>query len=989
MSKTGMRRPETFLAWLLVCFCFAGIPALILYFSLEKYSRMNADLQQESIKIELQLALSECSIITDIEKYWCRRLTNQFNLFQQQNEKLEDVELWLHKTREEYANCFNFLIWNTKGHILTHSLEQKPASEDWYEVFLDLARVCAQHPDINWSTERKADIKKVRDMLGPQYVGEMIEANSHSKIYGFAWPDSALKKPLLWTYFYDRGGALLLFDQKRLFGTELPRTLAKLKSRGRNHQWGLYSVYDKDNKIWSDKSLAGFAELQEKLQFCEENMLNFVETADYYLATAFLTPQLRIFVVDRKQFSLAQKRLIPKLAAFILLILMIPFYRYTFKTLVMGCPGTINIRPRLAVMFFFANAIPFLAMSIVAQEYYQQKRDALLKDIHKRSVELLKDYDKRLDSTCSKLEHEIQTFFDGWAEKLEEGKLTEEKNNLVLQAAKDNIVDNFFLISSSSSHVGSFAGIRKVEENLKVKDEKEQKKQFSVAKNNNSSAQVFNLIGKRIMNELNGISKNNQAATKLELLAESILQKSFSEITHSFIKAMGGISSWGFGKIQNLTLLKFMSMPGSDMVDFMAVVLWNSKTVQRHYLATTLTSINRNPIGLKVLMRLEFSREYFPAGTYTDDELVNFIDRSTDRPSEEIEIINHAGQSCLAICFSGKHLERYKIVGLLPLEQIDRAIGRQKNDLKMLGVLSILLGLMLAQMLTRSFVQPLQQLSDAAAAIEKRQYQFRTNNISKNEFGEIATIFNDVMVGLEELEVAKVVQESLFPETSLTNEKVKIYGRSITMAELGGDYYDFFAIDEAFCGVLMGDVAGHGVGAALIMAMAKSGILSSSESLKEPKQLLEKLHQLIYSSKTAKQKKIMTFQYLSLNSLTGAAKYANAGACSPILVTGMGSEARELSLAGAALGAFKKAKFSEIELHFKPGDCMVFYTDGIIEARNPQGKEMGYEGFLRLVKNSWHLEPQIMYDTIYSAYLDHIGGQDAEDDLTMVIVVFA
>ncbi len=981
-------------AWILVCCCFAGIPALILYFSLDKHLSMATLTRQEAVKVELQKALSETSACADIEKYWCRTLTDQFNLFKSQTAGLEEVELWLDKTRNNFGKCFNFIIWNKNGKIHSSRMDREQSAADWHEIFMEMANVCEQNAELNWRPSRKANIAKVREIIGPQYVGEMMEANSHQKLFGFAWPDSSLKKPLLWTYFYNQGGVLLLFDAEKTFGDNFPRTIVKQKSADSEFNWGLFSVYSSSEPVWTAKKLTNSVELEKNLKNCEENFVNFVETETYYLASAFLTAKLRIFIVGQKQLTDAQRRLIPKLAAFILLVLMTPFYGYTFKTLVKGQPGSIKIRPRLAFMFFFANAIPFLAMSMVAQEYYLQKRTAFLKDMHKRSVDFLKDYDKRLETAYSRLEHETQTFFDIWSAQLPDGKLTMNRNKQVIDAATQNIVDSFFLVSSSSANVGTYGGVSKVEESLAEKTEepgekRHVKKQFSVHKKDSKSAQIFNLIGKRIMNELNGISKNNQAATKIELLAESLLQKSFSEITHSFIKAMGGISTWGFGKVQNLTLLKFMSLPGSDMVDFMAVVLWNTKTVQRQYLEDTLLSINRNPLGLKVFTRLEFSREFFPKGIKPEPGILSFIERATERPSEEIETIVYDGASYLAICFKGKYLERYKIIGLLPLEKIDRLIGRQKNDLRMLGVLSILLGLLLAQMLARSFVTPLQQLTDAALAIENRNYKFRSRSLEKNEFGEIATIFDEVMVGLEELEVAKIVQESLFPENRLQHGRVRIFGKSITMAELGGDYFDFFSIDDRHCGALMGDVAGHGVGAALIMAMAKSGILSSSDCLKKPQRLLEKLHELIYSSKTAKQKKIMTFQYLSIDSETGKGKYANAGACSPVLITEMGGKAQELSLAGAALGAFKKGRFSELDLQFNPGDSIIFYTDGIIEARSPFGKELGYENFLNIARENWSMDPETMYHRIYQTYLQHIGGQNAEDDLTMVIVVFS
>ncbi|GAB4277095.1 MAG: hypothetical protein Kow0029_19620 [Candidatus Rifleibacteriota bacterium] len=954
---------------------------------------MSEELTRERLKSELQLALNVCSAAADKEKFWCQKLTEQFRAFFYDKSSPENIADWLMATSKSYDQAFNYIVWKKNGKILKRTDDSNYSEAQWYEVFLELANSCEKAPEITWKPPRRGNIDTVREILGPQYVSEVLESNTHPKLYALAWTDSSLKKPLFWGYVTNTGAYLVLFPLKKFQSSSVLKSIVKEISSGKNFYWGLYEPYKRKNKVWLQKA-ANIPGLESMLEQCDRNLTNFAENQSIFLATSFLTPEQRIFVCAKRDFTESQQHLKAMLFAFIIVVLMTPFYSYTYNTIVRKSPDYISIRPRLALLFFFANAIPFLAMTAVAREHYQQKSDSMLKEIHTRSVDLLKDYDKRLESVYSKFENDIQQFFDHWVANLKNPVLTKEDNDLIIAAAHKAHVDSYFLISSNTALVGSFSGVNKVEESLEVKEERDEKfkkarnikKQHSISNNDLNNSQIFNLIGKRIMNELNGVSKSSKATTKLEIMVESLLQKSFAEIAHSFVKAMGGISVWGFGKNRNLTLVKFMSLPNSELIDYMAVVLWNSKTVQEHYVKTTITNINRNLIGLKVFARLDYSEKYYPENFEPNDNIVALFRRSTERPSEEIEKVSFNGDEYLAVCFRGRHLERYKILGLYPLSHLDRLIGRQRDNLVILGLLSILLGLWLAQNLTSSFLLPLEKLQSAAMAIERRNFNHRVREIEHNEFGEIANIFNHVMIGLEELEVAKVVQESLFPENRLNAGKVKIYGKSITMAELGGDYLDYFEIDESSIGVLLGDVAGHGVGAALIMAMAKSGILSSTELLKEPKQLLERLHELIYSSKTKKQKKIMTFQYLSIDKETGTARYANAGGCSPMLVSLNGESVKEIALPGPALGAFKKANFVETSLEFKSGDAMIFYTDGIIEARSPAGYELGYSNFKKLVQKSWDRDPEVIYQRLLQHYLKHIGGNNAEDDLTIIIV---
>ena len=209
---------------------------------------------------------------------------------------------------------------------------------------------------------------------------------------------------------------------------------------------------------------------------------------------------------------------------------------------------------------------------------------------------------------------------------------------------------------------------------------------------------------------------------------------------------------------------------------------------------------------------------------------------------------------------------------MIPVARFDPALALtilQSFVLWLLGIFSLILSIGLAQLLTKSFINPLQNLQEGALAIENRNFKYRLSNLDIDEFGEVGSIFNHVMVGLEELEVAKIVQESMFPKPEFNQGNFSIYCKPATMIDVGGDYFDYFKVDDNSFAVLVGDVAGHGVGAAVIMAMAKAAILGAGECLKTPAELLNYLHKMILSTKKPKQKKIMTFQYLYINSETG------------------------------------------------------------------------------------------------------------------------
>ena len=111
----------------------------------------------------------------------------------------------------------------------------------------------------------------------------------------------------------------------------------------------------------------------------------------------------------------------------------------------------------------------------------------------------------------------------------------------------------------------------------------------------------------------------------------------------------------------------------------------------------------------------------------------------------------------------------------------------------------------------------------------------------------------------------------------------------------------------------------------------------------------------------------MTFQYLHVNSETGENLYSNAGACSPWLVRHSEQSVFEMKMAGAALGAFKKAVYKEMPLDLKPGDALIFYTDGIVECKDKNGEMLGYDRLKQLMLDSWDANPENYYKNIYKS----------------------
>ncbi len=988
-TETGKFSGRLLLHWLLLIGCLVGIPAALVFIATTRYYQVAEDELAFNLRMQVQHISNEAVRCTSQEEFWCRHFHEKFVEFRDTNATASEIISWLQQQRQIFTGEFDYIFWDNTGQQLAMTFSSPFSRAEWQEIF---ALLSSYGPSLMQSSYRhsfKGDIKTARKILGPQFLSNMFMGITDPRAYSLGWVDSAEVKPPISFYFVDCGGALVLFDHKRFKEYSGLKAAIRDISRQNGLLIGIINRDSNDQTVWQNDGGTASPEFLAAFSRCEQQSLNFSTLPGYYLAYQYLSPALRLFCAVPRHHTERSIYLRALLVTLAYLLLMLPLLHYTWKTMVRQKPGKASIRSKLAVLFLFAGGFPLLAMAIISQEHYLHKRHTLMADARQNSVEMLMSFDRRYSSALKDIGLSLDRFFDNWRSEVQGRELDNAMTVKVASHVSDLNIENFFIVASTSQRIGARDGFVIYSgplDNIKV-DEKASKTRRKLSNYGLSDLQTANIVGKKVMSDLNRVEIPSKTLGKVEMLAESLLQKSFVEITHSIIDSIGHINQWGFGYLKDMTYFRFLSIADPKVTDYLMMVFWRPQVIQKTFLQTALQQANRNPHGFKLLALNRLDNNF--TGKVSDPEniLQRFARRVGQKPSEEIEILKVGGEEYLAVGFSGRYLEFFQLIGLYPMRNIDRVISVQKTDLLLYGLFSLLLAAGLAQLLSSSFITPLTILRQGALAIEDRNFSHRIKDAGNDEFGEVAGIFNHIMVGFEELEVARIVQESLFPKPDFALDRFRIYGRSVSMGELGGDYLDFFKIDDTGFAVLMGDVAGHGVGAALIMAMAKAGILSSRDQLTSPQAILSGLHRMVLASKSSRQKKVMTFQYLFMNGNSGVGLYSNAGACSPFIYRQSSGSVEELKQAGAALGAFKKAVYHEIPLQMNAGDAMIFYTDGIVEARDRNGNEVGYETVQQWLKECYNHDPAIYYQNLFARYSAHIAGCEAQDDLTLIIMV--
>jgi len=238
----------------------------------------------------------------------------------------------------------------------------------------------------------------------------------------------------------------------------------------------------------------------------------------------------------------------------------------------------------------------------------------------------------------------------------------------------------------------------------------------------------------------------------------------------------------------------------------------------------------------------------------------------------------------------------------------------------------------------------------------------------------------------KELDIARQIQASTLPQSVPKLAGLEIAARYVPMSAVAGDFYDFLEVDARHLGILIADVTGHGVPAALIASMLKVAFAGQLERANDPAAVLIGLNRALCGKFETH---FVTAAYLFIDLERGVLRYSAAGH-PPMLFAARGaSEVREIEENGVMLGLFPEAAYSSLELKLTAGDRCLLYTDGVFEAKNAAQEEYG-----RMRCKEFLLEHRATAATSFvSALFDDIAnfsgltsGRAQEDDISLLLL---
>jgi len=234
----------------------------------------------------------------------------------------------------------------------------------------------------------------------------------------------------------------------------------------------------------------------------------------------------------------------------------------------------------------------------------------------------------------------------------------------------------------------------------------------------------------------------------------------------------------------------------------------------------------------------------------------------------------------------------------------------------------------------------------------------------------------------EELAVGRQIQRSLLPMTTPQIPGWEFAAFYESARQVGGDLYDFFELPHDRLGLLIADVTGKGVPAALFMAFSRTIIRNEAMSGGLPAHVLQCANDLIVRDSRANL--FLTAFYAILNIETGELIYADGGHDWPLWVHD--GECTELATQSSLLGMFPSIKLEERAISFAPGDALVMFTDGVTEARSASGEFFGDERLQKIVRAHADASAEQIASAIASAVSEFVGDSPQSDDVTLVVV---
>jgi len=953
-------------SWLTFVFFAVVVPALVAWQAFVFLENVNAEASLRQYQIKAADMLERLRLSADTNRYICTVMNTLFV----QAKSPRQLKQKLVEFRKDSGLPFEYLIWDANGDVFAADFDWKSIDADWryaWRTLYDLGRRRREVADRN-------ETANVRRIFGPQFFPELYHQCSGGRRIRLISADSSFQKKLAWIKTKPKHSLVAFFDHSLIKGMPGLDLQVRLLSAGSEFRMGAI----KGGKwIGGDQS-----ELTEdELAVIGESFENPVKVRKWYVFKNALRSDLHgICYVDASKIDRLIVSRKAQAASLLFVLLAIVVVWRSYLVFCAGVHLSINIRKQLISLFVLSNTISLLIMALIGFDYIGQYRLYLQTESFSKGVTYLQSIDEMFVGEFSRQKRRMAK------------SLARLQQRLVSSRPNKSMVGEFlhqqsgepfrlFLIGSNTPYIGSELGIMK-----DGKFVEELNMDWARYKSMQTLVESMGKLGHYYLSLLNRDHVSEIMMAQVELIAESLGQLRPLEMFQEFFAATGSFWQWGMGLRSFPAYIDVFRNKNTGLADYVFLYLWKAEHLQRHYINQLLTDFNRNPLGLKIMAVDEDFYYANPPELLDNEQIRAYSAKLRERTGTEIDFCSWEGERHLLMGLKCTTMDTIRLIGLYPASAIDRQVQQKTWLFVLLAIVSILVSLAVGLFVSRTILSPLAELQRGIRALQNRDFAFRLPDLGGDEFGNLAKVFNTTLIDLEELHVASTVKEKLSDSMSepVTAGALTWFGTESAQNRSGGDFLEIDQFSEQNVMILIGDVAGHGIGVSLITAFLKAALLQLTDLFSQPELLLNRIDSLLREAGSHARKRTMTMQCVLLNTLTAEIAIANAGHCFPVVVNRSNGSVKVVDLPSTPLGTGKKPDCRVTCVKLLADESLVLYTGGLY-----RNGETGFSHFINVLANLRNDCPKTWCEAVMADVCLQAGPGNCQDDMTMLVINFA
>lgn len=935
--------------WAVFSVVFFGMPLLLIMFYCNHVWLSHENLRVEQITQKMDFILSALESYKDPVSFMTTLLQRTDAIIRGGTLSRDAQKRLLDSLRTRFPGVFSFYFLDQNGDPIPELCDHVTSRALLKKLFTGFLAKANGNP-----APLERDKRLLRGLLGSLIdptpaICNLVRVASYRRERGFIFLSPVATSGMMLTYLNQTPDWDILGVRDRVKARRAKKSTvvvglidSRLRLKPQSKQFGrpgryLEQVVNMFNSIPSDQFVVG----------------------NHIWSQRFVYPSVRLLAVtpmpDADIFEAYRSRLrLASLAVFLLLSLV------ALKVMDDSWQWYLSIRLKLVLLFLFSAGLPLAVMGVAAENYFSERRRVLENSIHLNTEKALRAFDNQFPQTLGNVEKDLftaiskpvppgESILPAITSRLEKMGTTLDPTALKLVDERGTQV--FSRKSSRPAASMSAAAVKNITVNI-------------IRSLNRDQAQVEEM-------------KDDQLTSMTAMAGNVEVELIFANLS----RTLGKIGEFRMGMARTLLYMQPI-YDARGMAKYLAIIGWNRTQWETFYARKKLRIAESRLPDTRLFASHRRNRSWTVPVKFRYETLLKpFLNKMQAQAQTTFGKLFLSRETWHLTGIRGNELPEYDLIAMTSDRQIRDEIRRLWLQFGLISMGILIISLTVGALLARKFLEPVGHLDRGVSALRQRAFDTRIPILDHDELGDLSSTFNEMIEGMADLEVARIVQESLFPSSPIISHECQVYGTCLPATQVGGDYFDYFALPDGRLAIIVGDVSGHGVSAALVMGMAKA-LVAHPNNVFEPENILSILNRVF--EKILKRKKMMTCIIAVLDSRTRHLILSNAGQNFPYLIKG--NVVSQIDMPNVPLGISSRTRFTSRELVLETDQWLLFYTDGLVEALGLNGEQLGYEIFETALPGLRHGTPMETERAIREWHRRVVREGPQEDDITVVVV---